>query len=579
MNEIIEKNFFIIDSNNLDKIISTMYGFSVSTKGILTNNYYKKQGYYEDPDPQGIFVMVRKMEEEIRINQDFYGGFGLYIYENKNTGYFALSNSFLLLEEYLIGKQNLTLNKEFCDNLIISYLNTASIYETMVNEIILIPSNAYIVLSIKKRTFKIHYIDYKENSIPFESEEGLKIIDKWVDKWSYIFQSLKKQTNNIILDLSGGFDTRAVLAILLNSGIDINEILINSVNDTLYTHEQDFKIASIISKKFGFKLNNLLLDKNGTNLNIKDSTFLAMYTKLGFHKEFNIQNKFYSKPIFHFTGSGGESVRHLYYFPIKKYIYRLCSQAKGISVNFKEFYSSSMRLCYRSLALLKEKKKYNNDYEITADFFYRGEIRHHYGKAALELFLVNQYTLHPLIDPDINQIKLDINKNSAHDLVAYIYTRFAHDLIFIPFERNRGLNQESIKKAEILNKKFHPYKIKTNYNKNFFIDIERNYSTPPSKENNVNEYLRKIFKSPKFIDIINKIYNKNVYNWARDYSRKIKFFPLRHGYGLFAIAKIWEDLSINKRYFQNIDCKTITSQTILTNMTCQGGEKENTAGP
>jgi hypothetical protein len=238
-----------------------------------------------------------------------------------------------------------------------------------------------------------------------------------------------------------------------------------------------------------------------------------------------------------------------------------------------------MRLCYRSLALLKEKKKYNNDYEITADFFYRGEIRHHYGKAALELFLVNQYTLHPLIDPDINQIKLDINKNSAHDLVAYIYTRFAHDLINIPFERNRGLNQESIKKAEILNKKFHPYKIKTNYNKNFFIDIERNYSTPPSKENNVNEYLRKIFKSPKFIDIINKIYNENVYNWARDYSRKTKFFPLRHGYGLFAIAKIWEDLSINKRYFQNIDCKTITSQTILTSMTCQGGEKENTSGP
>lgn len=63
----------------------------------------------------------------------------------------------------------------------------------MVNEIILIPSNTYIVLDIKKKTFKIHYIDYKENSIPCESEEGLKIIDKWVDKWSYIFHSLKKK--------------------------------------------------------------------------------------------------------------------------------------------------------------------------------------------------------------------------------------------------------------------------------------------------------------------------------------------------------------------------------------------------
>jgi hypothetical protein len=110
------------------------------------------------------------------------------------------------------------------------------------------------VLSTKKKTFKIHYIDYKENSVPFESQEGLNIIDKWVDKWGYIFRSLKIQTNNIMLDLSGGFDTRTVLSILLNSGIDINEILINSINDTLHCHEEDFIIARNISKKFGFKL-------------------------------------------------------------------------------------------------------------------------------------------------------------------------------------------------------------------------------------------------------------------------------------------------------------------------------------
>ena len=550
MNELIKKNFFIIDSNNLEKIKSIMYGFSVSIKGILTNNYYKKIGYYEDPEPQGAYIMIRKMGEEIKINQDFCGSFGLYIYENKNTGYFALSNSFLLLEEYLIGKQNFSLNKEFSDNLIISYLCSASIYETMVNEIILIPSNSYIVLSIKKKTFKIHYIDYKENSVPLESEEGLKIIDKWVDKWSYILQSLKKQTNNIMLDLSGGFDTRTVLAILLSSGIDMNEILINSVNDTLYTHEQDFKIASKISKKFGFKLNNLLLNKNGTSLSIKDSLFLSIYTKLGFHKELYLKTQFYSKPIFSFTGSGGESIRRHHHVPIKNYIEELCSYAKEIKDNVEVFYNSSMKLCNRSISLLMQKKKYNNDYEITADFYYKGEIRHHFGKAALESFLVNQYTLHPLIDPDINQIKLDINKNSSHELVAYIYARFAHDLINIPFERERGLNQESVKKAEKLNKKFHPYKIKTNYNKNFYIDIERNYSAPPSKENNVNEYLRKIFKSKKFINIIKQIYNKKVYNWAKQYSRKSKYFPLRHGYGLFAIAKTFKDLLINKRNFE-----------------------------
>ena len=193
LNKLIKQNFFIIDSNNLEKVESIMYGFSVSIKGILTNNYYKKIGYYEDPEPQGAYIMIRKIGEEIKISQDFCGSFGLYIYENKNTGYFALSNSFLLLEEYLIGKENFTFNKDFADNLIISDLCTPSIYETMVNEILLIPSNAFVVLNIKKKTSKIYYIDYKENSVPFESEEGLKIVDEWVDKWGYIIRSLKKK--------------------------------------------------------------------------------------------------------------------------------------------------------------------------------------------------------------------------------------------------------------------------------------------------------------------------------------------------------------------------------------------------
>ena len=289
MNELIEKNFVIIDSNNLEKIQSIMYGFSISPKGILTDNYYKKLGHYEELGPLGIFVMIRKIGEEIILNQDFYGSLGLYIYQNKNTEFFALSNSFLLLEKYLVGKQNFTLNKDFSDNLIISNLCTPSIYEIMINEIMLIPSNAIIVLNIKKKTFKIYYIDYNENSVPFESEEGLRIIDKWVDKWGYIFRSLKKQTNNIMLDLSGGFDTRTILAILLNSGIDMNEILINSINDTLSCHWEDFKIAYNISKKFGFKLNYLILNKNGSKLSLKDSIFSSIYSKLGFHKEFSLE--------------------------------------------------------------------------------------------------------------------------------------------------------------------------------------------------------------------------------------------------------------------------------------------------
>ena len=376
----------------------------------------------------------------------------------------------------------------------------------------------------------------------------MKIIDKWVDKWSYIIRSLKKQTNNILSDLSGGFDSRIILAILLNSGIDINKIFMHSINDI--RHVEDFKIANNISMIYGFKFNNSVIDENGTKLSTNDSIFVSTYSKLGLHKEFYLKTKFFSKPIFFFKGSGGEIIRGSPGYTIKQYIDNKFYIAKRIKSLTKELYNSSLRILNRSLSFLKQKKTYYNDYEILADLYLKGRSRNHHSKLALESFLVNEYLLQPIIDPDIKQIKYDINGSSSHDLIAYIYVRFSHDLIYIPFEGKRELNQESIKKAERLNKKLYPYKIKSNYNKNFYIDIKRKCPVPPSKNNNAKEYLRKLFNSPKFNKIINQLYNNNIFNWTKAYSEKTTFYPSRNRYGLFAVAKALEDISINKRYFK-----------------------------
>jgi len=76
-----------------------MYGFIVSRKGIITDNYYKNLGYYEDPEPLGAYAMIRKIGDKIIINQDYIGSYGIYIYENQNKGNFYFSNSFFLLLE------------------------------------------------------------------------------------------------------------------------------------------------------------------------------------------------------------------------------------------------------------------------------------------------------------------------------------------------------------------------------------------------------------------------------------------------------------------------------------------------
>jgi hypothetical protein len=179
----------------------------------------------------------------------------------------------------------------------------------LIREINVIPSNAFIVINLDKKIYKLHYIDYKENTIPLDSEEGLKIIDKWMDKWGYIFRSLKSQTNQISSDLSGGLDTRTQLSIILNSGIDMNDILVNSITDKKHDHQVDFEIASNISNYYGFKLNKLTFNNSGIIWRFKDTLFKSLYLKLGFHKEFHFNNKFYHIPRFGFTGFGGEFLR------------------------------------------------------------------------------------------------------------------------------------------------------------------------------------------------------------------------------------------------------------------------------
>ena len=545
INKIIQENFFFIDSNNLNNIVPHMYGYAVSKNGILTDNYYKQLGKYQAPEPQGVYIMIRKIGNEIIINQDFYGGFGLYFYENKDKNYYALSNSFLLLLENLTGKQNISFNKEYADNLITTNLCSFSLSETLIQEIKQIPANSYLVIDIRNKKIKINSIDYQENSIPLESDKGLDIIDNWVDKWGFIIRSLKKQTDNISSDLSGGFDTRTLLSILLNSGIDIKEINVNSIRDNLHNHDIDYDIATKISNKFGFQLNKYAFDKESISLNIRDIIINTIYAKLGFHKEFYLKNKFYLKPRFSFSGSGGEALRGAPRLPIKEFIKTLSS--RNILGHSEEFYNSSKRLFNRTISILKKGKFFINDYDISHELYYKILGRNHFGKSSLEGFISNFYLIQPLMDPDIKKIKFEVNKESSNDLIAYIYVRFANELINFPIQGNRSLGLESVKKAEKLNAKRIPYKIKTNYNQNFFVDRKRiSPSFPSKKTHEPFSFFYSFFKSSNYINIISKLYDINVYNWANEYIEKIRYHPLSQHFALLSIAKTYDCLLSNE---------------------------------
>ena len=320
----------------------------------------------------------------------------------------------------------------------------------------------------------------------------------------------------------------------------MNEILINSRKDNSHIYDEDFKIASNISSNFGFKLNNIKFDNECTNWSTRDSLSSIFYTKLGFTKNLNsINTKFFSKPRFSFGGGGGESIRGIPGCKIEKYLDLLASEGRKVNGHQEEFYNAAMRLYNRSVELIKSEKSFNNDYEIAKLFYQICNNKYHLGKGSLSYFLSNGYSISPLLDPELNQIKYEISENSTQDLIAYIYTRFAAKLILFPFNKKKDLSSQSLEKAKNLNKQIPKYKIKSEYNKNFYIDTKRKTPVLESYDNKTNiRYIKKILESSEFRKIIYKVYDKNAYDWVLKKSKNTAKFPYRHLFGLLSIAKI-----------------------------------------
>ena len=135
--------------------------------------------------------------------------------------------------------------------------------------------------------------------------------------------------------------------------------------------------------------------------------------------------------------------------------------------------------------------------------------------------------------------------NSTHDLVAYIYLRLAPDLIYFPFQGNRTLKTESVKKAKYLNKIIGSYKIKTDLNDNFYIDFKRKSpSTNSTNNKNINQFLKELFESSMFIESITKIYDIKIYQSAKSFNST--YFPFRYLYGLLPIAIISDNLPLDQ---------------------------------
>lgn len=124
-------------------------------------------------------------------------------------------------------------------------------------------------LGIHPHMYKPYEFFQHQCEILWSSEEGLKILEDWLERWKNKLTKLANENLALICDLSGGMDTRVNLALILLAGIKDKVLFYcknpekileeNSKGANYYTcpkMSEDYEIASKIAKHYNLKFSS-----------------------------------------------------------------------------------------------------------------------------------------------------------------------------------------------------------------------------------------------------------------------------------------------------------------------------------
>lgn len=548
-NRLFDDEFFIIDSDNIMNIKSKLIGFSIVDDEIVRNENFNEN---ISLSKSGCYVYIEATEDKVSFYQDVNGSWGLYVYQL--DGYFAISNSFLKLVEYLRNNHKITFNDDFSKAFMSTGLCSVIYKETMINEIKDVPRN--FVVHIDKNTLSVEYekIDFESDSIEINSKEALEIIDNWFYKWVGILRSLKMKTNNIHFNLSGGFDSRVIFLLALCSNIDLNKIYIQSFNDDNYVHREDFTIASEIADFYGFKLNNNPISAKRNYFREFNTTInLAFYVKFGFHKQLDYRFYRTSDPVFNFSGIGGETIR--YYDPYYKktydeiidmYLDASKRMHESLVIPFSRIFKKTLINLAKDCNITEEKSEY-----LFEKHYNEVRSKNHFGKFTAIEYLTNKLCLSPALDLDLHKVKRTTSEcDDSYLLIALLFIRFCPKLLEFKFQGGRKIDEKTIDYAKKIND-ISPFVVK---------DFDF-ISGPPLDDSDtnkgifdgrdVNEYLINVFNQYSFEKKFIKQFPTQLYRDVSRYMAKANYFPLEKAYPAFTSLKLIDDINcygLDKNY-------------------------------
>lgn len=539
-----DDEFFIIDSEQLDDVHTKLFGYVIGEEGIIENACLPQiSGSLRSR--LGAFVFVRRSDGMITVEQDSLGSYGLCLFRDRD-GYFALSNSFLYLADYLKGKYPLSINKDYVNSMIAWGMCSHAFSETMINEISLVDKDTRLLIDVSEKSLAFAPVEMSENSISPDSKEGMELLDDWFLRWTQLFRCLKQQTDNITVHLSGGFDSRVTFMLAAASGADLNDIHVFSIKDDLHTHTEDYDIASEIADHFHIALNN---DKNISDeavyLSSEDILNIGFYGKLFFHKEMHFANNAkYVKKRYCVTGAGGESIRAYWDVPAGRLAAEFSAGAYRYGNRIEETLSASVKKLTESAfrrIMDKHQIEDSESGDLPTLLYRETRSRNHCGRAHVEDYFTNTITLCPLLDPQLLKLRLLTPECGDKNLLyALMFARYCPELLNFRFEGGRTFDPQTLAYARELSGRYPRTALPSAENTQFILPADAAAAQQPGINNSPvpadfpDRFLKKVFLSRTFMKTITESLDDEIYFYARSSMEKASYYPLRNAYPLLA---------------------------------------------
>ena len=547
--------FFVLDSRSIEEAKESLFGYVIDETGVYTDYI---GGWLAG---NGCYVRVTADEREIKIEQDANGSFGLYLY--RQGDYFAFSNSFFRLQDFLKGRCQLSVNYDYCLCFLAADLCSIAYGETAINEIKWLDRNAVVVVDKADKTLRIEYRTAAMNMVALESREGCDLLDHWFDRWTTIIGGAAR-SKSLAVDLSGGFDSRLSFMLAKASGVNIDSLQVYTMESDNKVHQQDYSIARQIAEHFGFNLGRRLYSEcKATDFTFDEMVNFVFDSKMAFHKDVLLWIERMDGASFRMSGAAGELIRSYWHMNAQELMNQQLRRAGIFGRRYHSQVSGAIaNVVGRAIDGVCRKHSLASDSLLVGHYLYREtRCRNHFGRLMLGGMAAGIYWLSPLLDEELHLLSTRFDGYCDDNaLMAVIFERYCPELLRFPVEGGRSIAQETIDMAMEVSKSYKRTMRVPNRVVRFNLP---NRSSSGDKKNKASideadSFFRRVVCSDKGKNLVVQNFSEGAYKWAVSGMDAKGFISQKPWQAMAGIMRVIDNVEFSRRAFDS--CKDALEQ-------------------